>query len=305
VPAGTAGVAVQLTQEQQQHAFGGLGVARPLRRTSAAGGSIMRKGSSPGMPSSLIPSPAAVAPGTALGLFPTGSLSLQGQPSGTLGHLNAGVGTAGGASGGGGSQTDSPAAAVTLGTQYQTLATYGSGPAAAKASSLLPAPPPIAVPVSFTPGIGTGGATSASAVSGFQPTRLASASGAGAPSPAHMFSPVTSGAGAAAAAAGGSASGAWDAQAQAYSSSSGRPWTMQQQQQQIFQPGVPAAAPAAVSSFVMPDEHTLGAYAAAGPPLNFEEARKSPHGRPACCFAVLGVGGRCVLLQPSLHSGRW
>jgi hypothetical protein len=36
-------VAVQLTQEQQQHAFGGLGVARPLRRTSGGSGSILRK----------------------------------------------------------------------------------------------------------------------------------------------------------------------------------------------------------------------------------------------------------------------
>jgi hypothetical protein len=54
---------------------------------------------------------------------------------------------------------------------------------------------------------------------------------------------------------------------------------------------------------VAPDEQTLAAYAAAAPPLNFAEAHRSPHGRPACCFVVLGVGGRCVLQQPSLHAG--
>jgi hypothetical protein len=33
------------------------------------------------------------------------------------------------------------------------------------------------------------------------------------------------------------------------------------------------------------------------------EARRSPHGRPPCCFVVFGVGGRAVVQEPSVHSG--
>jgi hypothetical protein len=33
------------------------------------------------------------------------------------------------------------------------------------------------------------------------------------------------------------------------------------------------------------------------------EARRSPHGRPPCCFVVFGVGGRAVLQEPSVHTG--
>jgi hypothetical protein len=291
MPSG-AGVAVQLTQEQQQHAFGGLGVARPLRRTSAASGGVLRKASPPGMPSALIPSPAAVAPGT-MALMPTGSFALQHTSSGAA----AAYSSAGGAQrlSAAGSQTDTPAAAVTLGTQYQTLATYGS--AGGKTSSLLPAPPAITPPTGYTPGLGTSSGTSPG--QGYQQAYGTAPGAAG----VQMFSPTTAAAsGSAGGAAGGSgagavqAGGAWDP-SQGYSTM--QPWAWQQQQQQagMAVPGAPGC------SFVMPDEQMLAAYAAAAPPLNFAEARRSPHGRPACCFVVLGVGGRCVLQQPSLHAG--
>jgi hypothetical protein len=52
-----------------------------------------------------------------------------------------------------------------------------------------------------------------------------------------------------------------------------------------------------------PDAAALAVYAAAAPPLNLLEARRSPHGRPPCSFVVFGIAGRAVIQQPSVHSG--
>lgn len=283
---------------------------------------LFRQVSSPGMPSALIPSPAAMAPG-AVGLVHSGgSFGLQHQHSGLAAVGSGGGGGVPGSTADG--QGDSPAAAVTLGTQYQTLATYGSS--GAKVASLLPAPPPISPPGVYTPGLGTSGAAAASAGGAYQSAYGAGTAGttyqpaygaittgttyqaAYGAAPIQVPSPAASFGGAGAPGAGASATTAPGAPWDPPQHSTGYSTAPQQQpwgQQQLGTGSVVglAAAAAPGGSFVMPDEHTLAAYAAAAPPLNFADARRSPHGRPACCFAVLGVGARCVLLQPSVHAG--
>jgi hypothetical protein len=301
---------------------------RRLHQPLCTNFTILCKVSSPGMPSALIPSPAAMAPG-AVGLVPSGgSFGLQHQPSGLAAVGSGGSGGVPGSAADG--QGDSPAAAVTLGTQYQTLATYGSS--GAKVASLLPAPPPISPPGVYTPGPGTSGAAAASAGGAYQSaygaatagTTYQSAYGAAAvgtayqpaygaapvqvPSPAASFGGTGAPGAAAAASAGGAAAAVpgapWDPSQHSTGYSTApqqQPWG--QSHAGAGSAGGVAAAAAPGGVFVMPDGHTLAAYAAAAPPLNFADARRSPHGRPACCFAVLGVGARCVLLQPSVHAG--